>query len=474
MAWLRPSVPDLEAKAPLVGLDLARTDGRNYLGVPPFGVNTGRSSSAGMLFPDSSFETYAQQGYARNELVWACITKKAGELPQATLRVYPDPQGEGEAIEDHRLRQLLAEPNPVTNEHEFWAFQVVYKDLGGTTFTLIERARDGGPGALWPLRPDLVRVEPSRSDPRAWRWLYCPDPANPEWMIPVDPADMIRVRYPNPLDDYFGQAPLRPAARATSLDNGATEYVEDLLRNQAIPGIVIESQDAVNEEIAGRLKSKWIRAFGGRRRGEPAILQKGMKVQTVGLNLTQLEFPDLRTISESRICMALHVPPILVGAKVGLDRSTFANYGEARTSFWEETIMPDQDHYLAAFRQRLVPGVTGVGRRRVFLRWDNSGVMALRESEGAKWERATNALRAGGITVNDYRRTIGLPPVQGGDVFLTPAGVLPTELGKAPANGQPAPPANGQPSSNGNGSRNGTPATSAAKYAYDFLQGGNP
>jgi HK97 family phage portal protein len=467
MGWLTKTGPaEVETKAPLAGV--MPSGDYNRIMVPPFGTNTGRSQTAGMLYPDSGFETFAQQAYARNELVWACITKKASELPQSTLRVYPDPNGEGEAIEDHRLRRMLEEPNDVTNEHEFWGLQVVYKDLAGTTFTLVERARDGGPANLWPLRPDLVRVQPSSTDPKVWRWLYCPDPAKPEWTIPVEQADMIRVRYPNPLDAYFGQAPLRPAARATSLDNGATEYVSDLLRNQAVPGIIIESQDAVNQEIADRVKTRFKLAFSGRKRGEPAVLQKGMKVQTVGLNLTQLEFPDLRTISESRICMALHCPPILVGAKVGLDRSTFANYGEARVSFWEETIMPDQDHYLAAFRKRLIGvPVVGVGRRRVWLRWDNSGVLALRESEGAKWERATNALRAGGITVNDYRRTVGLAPVEGGDVFLTPAGVLPTELGAKPGDGPqaPAPPA---PSSNG--SSNGQPA-SAAKYALDVLGG---
>ena len=41
---------------------------------------------------------------------------------------------------------------------------------------------------------------------------------------------------------------------------------------------------------------------------------------------------------ESRICAAMQVPPILVGAKVGLDRSTFTNYQEARKQLWEEAI----------------------------------------------------------------------------------------------------------------------------------------
>jgi hypothetical protein len=70
-------------------------------------------------------------------------------------------------------------------------------------------------------------------------------------------------------------------------------------------------------------------------------------------------------------------------------------------------------------------------------------VLALRESEASKWERATVALRAGGITINDFRRATGLPPVDGGDVFLTPAGVIPTPLGESipvPAPTPPVPP----------------------------------
>ncbi len=68
------------------------------------------------------------------------------------------------------------------------------------------------------------------------------------------------------------------------------------------------------------------------------------------------------------------------------------------------------------------------------LAWDNSEVPSLREGESARWERATNALARGGITRNDFRQVVGLPPVPNGDVFLTPAGVAEEQAGTdAPA-----------------------------------------
>lgn len=428
MGWL--TGPPIERKQ--IGLQVPTGD-QNVIQIPPFGGG-GQPNLDGAIYPDAAYESYARNGYGRNELVYACITEKAQSLPQSSLRVYPAGAG-GEPLDDHPLRRLLAQPNPVCTEFEFFELSVTYLDLAGGVPWLIERGRNGLPAELWPVRPDLLRVFPT-ADPRVYDYGYVLDPnAQPrgqaEKIIPIPRGDLIHIRYPNPLDPFFGQAPLRPAARATSLDNAATEFVDTLLRNYAVPGVVITTAQAIDEEVASRLKQRWKHAFGGSRRGEPAFLQAGMDAKPMGLNLRDLEFPDLRTISESRICMALGVPPILVGAKVGLDRSTFTNYAEARVSFWEETIMPLQRRFGDPVRTRLLPEFTGVGRRAVQARWDNSEVLALRESEQARWDRATQALRAGGTSVNDFRRTVGLPPVDGGDVFLVPAGVTAAPISEA-------------------------------------------
>lgn len=424
--------------------------------MPPFAG--GKPNLDGALYPDSGYESSARNGYGRNELVYACIFLRASSLPQSVLRVYPAGQGGGEALEDHRLRRLLAQPNPVTDEFAFLELSVTYLDLAGNCYWLIQRGRDGLPAELWPLRPDLIRIFPTM-DPRVWHYGYVLDPTatvrnQQTEIIPIAGSDIIHVKYPNPLDPYFGQPPLRPAARATALDNAATDFADTLLRNYAVPGVVIETAEATNQEVTDKLKAKWKRAFGGQRKGEPAFLQQGMKVTPLGMSLTDLEFPDLRGISETRICMTIGVPPILVGAKSGLDRSTFSNAREARQSFWEEYLFSLERRFAEPIRSRLLPQFAGVGRSRVRVDWDHSGVPALREAETDRWERATNALARGGITINDFRRTVDLDPVDGGDVFLTPAGVTLSTLGQQP---QPQP----QPATQ--------PAQASASYADRIL-----
>jgi HK97 family phage portal protein len=415
MGWLSGGAP--EAKQ-------ARADGL----APTLSLGPGSP-----VYPSSGFLSAANHGFGRNELVYACVMELATSMPEATLRVY-GPDGLGESKEGHPLRRLLAEPNPILSEFELFELTVIHLYLAGTAFWEIIRDQAGRPRQLWPLRPDLVRfwLQPNgRLRFGFWTTSGTVDLGE----------DVIAFRLPNPVDPLVGQPPLRPAIRAVALDNEATNFVAALLQNRAVPGTVITVQQKLDEATADRLVTKWKQKFGGARRGEPAVLQQGMDAKVLGLDLDKLEFPDLRTIAESRICMAFGVPPILVSAKVGLDRSTFANYGEARRSFWEETIMPLQRRIKDVIVRALLPAVNDAAYstpRRVSVRWDRSEVLALKESEQAIWERANSALRAGAITVNDFRRIVHLPQVDGGDVFLRPAGVMPTTADGTPTGGAAA------------------------------------
>ena len=406
----------------------------------------GGRNNAGTVEQDGSFGNYAANGYGRNELAYACIRYRAESLPQAYIRVYQS--DDATEIPEHPLRQLFANPNPVTNEFEFFELTSTYKDLAGTAFWLCVKGRNGQPAELWPLRPDLLAAYPNPRDLADFTWIYRPDPERPEIAVPVPPAGtkaakaqqafIIRVRYPNPNPRdlgwrYFGMPPMRPAARALTLDNGATDFVDKLLRNHAMPSVIIETEQEVTPKVHERLVAMWGSAFGGARRTTPAFLQKGMKLHEVGLSLTNLEFPDLRAVSETRICMAFAVEPILVGAKIGLEHNAYKDYREARTSFWEETMLTEERRYIEPVRQHLAPLFAGAGRRSVKVRWDNSEVLPLKEATGALWERSANAFRAGGITQNDFRRFVGLAPVPNGDVFLIPAGVTPTPIDADPA-----------------------------------------
>lgn len=427
------------------------------------GFEVSELGSGDPLYPEPSFANFSDHAFGRNELVYACIMEKATSLPEAPLRVYAA-DGMGEPKEQHPLRTLIASPNPHMTEFELMEMLVLHLDLAGNAFWEIVVDRAGRPVELWPLRPDRVRIWPQKDG----RTLYGVEIGNGR-VMPLG-ENVVHFKLPNPKDSYVGQAPLRPALRAVALDNEATDFVKVLLQNKAVPGTVIETEHAINEKVVKRLTAKWMERFGGKNRGMPAFLQKGMKVHALGLDLQKLEFPDLRTISESRICMVFGVPPILVGAKVGLDRSTFANYAEARRSFWEETLMPLQSRIAQTIIKKLLPMVNAgkVGAARVVVRFDNSNVLALRESEGDRWEQAIQALRAGGITVNEFCRRVGLPPKDGADIYLRPAGVTPTDASGKPVHAETDPatlsPATGADS----------PAAEEGAKVWDLLPAGHP
>lgn len=372
-------------------------------------------------FPASNFLTHVGEGYDKSELVFRCINEGATSLPEGTLRVYDALGRRGEPLQDHPLRTLLSAPNPLLTEFELFEVTALHLDLAGNAFWEIVRDRAGRVSELWPLRPDKVHLK------RGVHQLSYGYVVGSK----IVPVEAVHFRLPSPVDPLVGTPPMRSALRMTAVDNQATSFVKALLGNSAIPGVVVTMGDletVLDDEVTRRLSEKWKARFGGRRRGEPAFLQTGMDVKQIGLNLKDLEFPDLRGVAESRICMAFETPPMLVGAKVGLEHATYSNMGEARKSFWEQKIMPRQRRIRDTIALQLLPLVDpgGRGRRKVSLRWDNSEVTALRESEESRWTRATEGLRAGGMTVNDWRREVGLPDVTGGDVFLVPSGVIAT------------------------------------------------
>jgi len=373
-------------------------------------------------FPASTFLNHIEEGYDKSELVFRCVNEAATSVPEGTLRVYDALGRRGEPLQEHALRRLLSNPNPLLTEFELFEVTSQHLDLAGIAAWEIVRDRIGRPAELWPLRPDKIRMTPTGENRRRVAYGYAIDSR-------VVPVEVVFFRLPNPVDPLVGAPPMRAALRATAVDNEATSFVKALLGNSAIPGVVVtmgELEDVLDEEVTNRLTQKWLSRFSGGRRGTPAFMQTGMKVQQLGLDLRQLEFPDLRAISESRICMAFETPPMVVGAKVGLDRATFSNMEEARKAFWQQKIMPRQRRIRDTIAMQLLPKVDpgGRGRRQVSLRWDNSEVEALQESEVSRWTRATEGLRAGGMTVNDWRREVGLPEISGGDVFLMPSGVI--------------------------------------------------
>ena len=378
----------------------------------------------GFTSPDASYGNFAQQGYAGNELVFACIREIATSTAEANLCLY---DANHDKIDNSPLANLIAKPANGQTQYEFLENLITHLQIAGNAYVLKERARVGVV-SLMLLRPDRMSVIPGGG--------YSYEVGGKKYMIPAE--DVGHLKFPNPNNDFYGLSPLQVLAKQINLDTDATTFTKAYFNNAGVPsGILKLRRKLSNQDEADRLRSAWHNKFQGNRNWHRiAILDEDATYEKMGGTLGEMEIPALRNLSESRICSALGVPAILVGANIGLQRSTFSNYAEARESFWEETLLPLYRRIEQFMVMLLEPEFP---RERGQLEFDYSEVRALQEDEDAMVNRQlvraqiANQLITAGFTPSAALQAAGI------EDELEHTGYLPTSLsvlGQRPVEGK--------------------------------------
>ena len=361
-------------------------------------------------YPEVSFENMAKHGYRKNELIFACISKTANSASQVALRVY-DKRSEQE-IPDHPLRQLLERPNSEMAEYDFWSANVIYEDLAGTAYWEKERSAAGRVVGLWPLRPDWIR--PIKSSTEFISYYEYEVPGS-NTKIPIAKEDVLVFKNFDPLNMYQGWPPAAVAARIGDVDNSSTDFIKMFWERGGMPAGILKTKQHLQEAQVTAIRKRWRKRYGGSKNWiDPAILDADAEFQKTGMTFNEMGFEVLDERNEARICMVMDVPPILVGAAVGLKRSTYSNYAEARKAWWQDTVSTMFQHYDDIINSKLVPDFG----ENIECKWDFSQVAAYQEEAEKLWLRYMDALRGGGITVNEFREGVNLPRLQNGDVLI--------------------------------------------------------
>ncbi len=364
---------------------------------------------------DAQFEAMVRYGWRRNELIFSCISKTAKTAAQVELKVYN--KKTREELSDHPLKKLIQLPNPEMTEYDFWSSIITYQKLAGQAYFEKERTRGGELVRLWPLRPDWVFPNFSNAV-QVDHYRYQPGGRGGPDFKDLPPGDVLRFRVWDPLGLFSVWPPAAVAARTGDVDNDATDLIKATFQEGGAPPIALKVQGRLKDGQVTEMRARWRQRYGGwRKQIDPAVLDNGADVARIGFTFKEMGFDALDARSEARICMVLDVPPILVGAKIGLDRATYANYGEARLAWWQDGLTPLYADLLDVVINGLLPEFPD--QDEIEIAWDFSRVAALQEERTARWQRATAALAAGGITVNQFLVEIGyLPTGPSGDVYL--------------------------------------------------------
>jgi HK97 family phage portal protein len=367
-------------------------------------VFTWSSTSGGQIPQDKAW--LINQGYRLNSIASSCISMIASSLPEAKLNIYQkNDDGELEVLPHHWLADLIRYPNDATSTFELWEKTTIYLLSAGSAYWLLMRDSETGPiERIELLRPDLVTPEVDQDSGRVVAWKYRPEGTGQEIIYPV--YQVLAISFPDPLG-VDGLSPLGRVIREIGIDNEATNFTSDFFENGAVLAGILTSDQELDKDTADRLEERWYQKFGRWAKGrfKTAVLGKGTTYQQMALNFRDMEFENVRSFVETRICSAFGVDPVLLPSWVGIRHGgKYSNYQEARRHLWLETIVPLLRRIESKINSQLL-----VYEDHVFCRFDLGKVEALQENENDKWERVGEAFRSDLITLGQAQRLLDVP-----------------------------------------------------------------
>jgi HK97 family phage portal protein len=392
--------------------------------------------------------TLAVEGYDRVVVAFACANVIAEAVASAPMRAMQnlgtgdmEPIAPSIASSPGRLALLVKTPNPYESQPEF--LESVVKIAAVTGLCVYEKVR--GPAgqvvALYPLRTDWLYPIPRNN--QAYDWEYRVPGVRPPFLLKAEDVGTFRYNS-SPMMGPLGTPPLYAAMRAIAIENTMADFVKVFFQNNGVPSWVAVLKDeyqSIDQDEAEAAAERLMQRFGqGRGAGRIAIMPGLERIERVQANFDEMAFTDLSDMTAASICSAFAVPPILIHTKLGLDASTYSNYGQARRAFYEDTITPLWRRLDGAMTRALLPEFDVP--ETVSLEFDTSEIPALQDDLTNERAQKIELWRSQVITRNEIRGDFGYAEIEdesGAELYApaSPFGALPmgddqdTEQGRA-------------------------------------------
>lgn len=354
-------------------------------------------------------------------ILWLCRT-----FPEAPIRVMArNGDGDLDPQPGHPLTELLARPNPHYSGVLLWMATIADWMLGNA-YWLKVRNGAGRVLELWWIPSNLIEPKyPEDGSQYLSHYDYTPN-GTP---IRLEVADVVHFRYGlDPTNQRKGLSPLGSLLREIFTDDEAANFSAALLKNLGVPGLVIAPDEDVQltQADADQIKAEAGARFTNDNRGAVMVMSARVKTTVLSFNPQQMDLKTLRRLPEERVSAIFGVPAVVVGLGAGLDRSTFANYAEAREAAYESNVIPTQRLLAAELATQLLPEFGDP--KKLSIDFDLSQVRVLQPDLDALWRRLDVGVRGGWIFPDEAREKVGYDPLpdKAGEVLYVPVSAVPT------------------------------------------------
>lgn len=361
----------------------------------------------------SSGHSVTAESAMRVSAVYACIRVLAETLASTPIVLYRRlGDGSKERAVKHRLYQLVhRQPNRWQTNFEWREMGMAHLCLRGVAYSRIV-ANNAGISELVPMHPDHVRAE-QRDDGRL---VYEYSPPNGARQVLLQ-DEVLRV----PFMTVKGINPVTPIeAQRDNIGEalGSQDYASRFLRNDATPRSYIQMEGAFKDkEDKKKFRDSWHEAQSGENRHKTAVLERGMKLETVGMSNQDAQFLELREFKVSDIARIWRVPPHLIG---DLKRSTFSNIEQQALEFVKYTMAP----WYARWEQALSRDLLSEAEQEEYF-FEHLVEGLLRGDILTRYRAYAVGRQWGWLSANDIRDKETENRITDGDTYLSPTNMVP-------------------------------------------------
>jgi len=350
---------------------------------------------------------------AYTDWTFACVTAIATEFAEIQLKLYKRKTIRGkdeiEQVFQHESLAILRNVNEFMTFYNLAEVNETYLQLLGEAYWAKLRFDNGKVAELWPLRPDWVKVIPSKES-FIESYAYCPN-NNPKDAVIFPKEDIVPFKDLDPTNAYRGMGVVKAAAQSIDIDEFSKDYIRAFFYNSAMPGLVFSTDKKLKEAEIKRFLRQWDSKFRGRKNSHKvAFVGGGLKPTPITNTPAEMQFLENQKYTRDEILALFKVPKPVLGITEDVN---LANAEATVRQFKTGVISPRMAKFTAYLNEFYL---TEWADEDLFFDYLDPAP----EDRELDLKIYASGLQHGWLTPNEVREMENREPVEGGDELPQP------------------------------------------------------
>ena len=354
--------------------------------------------------PSSSGVVITQDNAMTLSGVYNAVSVYADAIASLPINVIQETEKSKEKLFNHPLTRLLSkEPNSLMTSYAWRQIFIPQLLLWGNSINLIEFQKGGSrrPIALMPLHPSTINKIELDDNENLIYFIELDDRK-----LKVDSTQVLHFRGKG--DNIWGKSVIDYAKDNLGLGKATEDFGAAFYKNGANANGILMSDNALDKKAYQNLEKSWNKSHKGANKShKTAILEQGMKYETISIPQDSAQFIETKRFSIEDIARWFKLPPHMIA---DLSRATFTNIDAQDLNLVKHSILPmviniEQEIDRKLFREQ--------EKSDHYIKMNLEGL--LRGDIKTRYEAHRVGIQNGFMTPNEARRLEGMNPIEGLD-----------------------------------------------------------